>query len=59
MEEIHVYQKFGEVTGTPLFSVDRVTWHGTEAIARSVYARLQKYYLEMEKLNANPKSKKR
>ena len=59
MEEITVHKKFGEVTNTPLFSVDRVTWHSSEEKARSVYARLQKHYLEMEKASANNKSKKR
>lgn len=56
---MQVHKKFGEVTNTPLYSVDRVTWHSTPEKAISVYERLQKHYLEMEKESANPKSKKR
>ena len=36
---IKVYHKIGEITGQPLYSVDRETWFSTEEIARDVYSR--------------------
>ena len=59
MEELKIFQKFGEVTSTPLFSVDKVTWHSSPEKALDVYKRLQKHYAEMEKERVNTKSKKR
>jgi len=51
--DIKVFRKNGEITGQPLWSVDRVTWHASEAEAVSVYNRKQ------GAMNAEHKSTKR
>lgn len=45
---IKVYRKNGEITGQPLWSVDRVTWQPSEKEAIDVYYRKQQGAIDVE-----------
>ena len=57
LPEIHRIN--GAITGTPLYSYDKQTYHTTPEDAASVYRRKQKFWAEMESSDASDQGKKR